>query len=58
MLLYASVKSRKNVVVLIPPAIEPGEPPISIKISERTVECAEKLFWLTVSKPAVLSVTD
>ena len=41
-----------NVVVFIPPAVEPGEPPISI-----TDACFIALRS-TVLNPAVLNVTD
>ena len=46
------------VVVLTPPAIEPGEPPINIRTRwNREAEEVNEV-WGIVSKPAVLKVTD
>ena len=49
--------STAKVVVFIPPAVEPGEPPISIR--NISVRCAAPLISLrfTVLNPAVLGVT-
>ena len=46
------------VVVFIPPAVEPGEPPISIKIILRSFPESLKEAKSAVLKPAVLVVTD
>lgn len=40
--LYATQTRRKSVVVLRPPVIEPGLPPVSINIIEVNVESGEK----------------
>ena len=47
-----------NVVVLIPPAVEPGEPPINIKIMVMKRVGIVKPFKSNVLYPAVLGVTE
>ena len=47
-----------NVTVLTPPAVLPGEPPINIKIMDKSLELTDKLFWSIEKKPAVLVVID
>ena len=47
-----------KVVVLIPPAVEPGEPPIIINIIVTSWAWVESPSKATVLKPAVLGVTD
>ena len=46
------------VVVFIPPAVEPGEPPISIRIIIRYNPVSLIAVRFTVLNPAVLGVTD
>ena len=46
------------VVVLIPPAVEIGEPPINIKTQDTAFPAVERLSWLYVTNPAVRHVTD
>ena len=52
--------SRKvaRVVVLKPPAVEPGEPPTSIRRIRSIWELPAKRVRSTVLKPAVRGVTD
>ena len=50
--------SRKIVVVLRPPAIEPGLPPVIISRMETNVEKGEKEACGIVSNPAVRKVVD
>ena len=47
-----------KVVVFIPPAVEPGEPPISIKRIMMPCDELDIADKFTVLKPAVLVVTD
>ena len=47
-----------NVVVFIPPAVEPGEPPISIRIIIIITDACFIALRSTVLNPAVLNVTD
>lgn len=46
------------VVVFMPPAVEPGEPPISISIIIRYNPVSLIAVRFTVLNPAVLGVTD
>ena len=46
------------VVVLIPPAVEPGEPPVIINIIIIKTPASLSAVKSTVLKPAVLGVTD
>ena len=50
-------KSTTNVVVLIPPAVEAGLPPINISKQDSIKLGFVKVDWLKVAKPAVLVVT-
>ena len=47
-----------SVVVFIPPAVEPGEPPMSIKRIITPCDALDIADKFTVLKPAVLGVTD
>ena len=47
-----------KVVVFIPPAVEPGEPPISIRRIIMPCDEPDIADKFTVLKPAVLVVTD
>ena len=47
-----------NVVVLTPPAVPPGEPPINIRIAQNSLDSVCNAPWETVQNPAVLVVTD
>ena len=47
-----------TVVVLIPPAVEPGEPPIIIRTIIVAMEGSCSAVQSTVLNPAVLVVTD
>ena len=47
-----------SVVVFMPPAVEPGEPPMSIKRIITPCDAPDIADRLTVLKPAVLGVTD
>ena len=49
-------KRMNIVVVLIPPAVEPGEPPINICIIVSTFDALVRLAVSTVLNPAVLAV--
>lgn len=58
MFAQAVIIITQSVTVLIPPAVEPGEPPMNIKIVIIILP-AELIFPMsTVLKPAVLDVTD
>ena len=46
-----------KVVVFIPPAVDPGEPPVSIRISIITIDPCFIMLKFTVLNPAVLGVT-
>ena len=48
----------KNVVVLIPPPVEPGEAPINIKVLSKNKVLGLSADIFTVLNPAVLAVTD
>ena len=50
--------STQKVVVLIPPAVEPGEPPINIRQVMTKMPASVISDKLAVLKPAVLLVTD
>ena len=47
-----------SVVVFMPPAVEPGEPPMSIKRIITPCDAPDIADRFTVLKPAVLGVTD
>ena len=47
-----------NVVVLIPPAVPAGEPPMNISIHPRSLELSVSPDCDTDAKPAVRVVTD
>ena len=47
-----------NVVVLIPPAHEPGDPPMNMRNMTSKSAALLRLAWLIVAKPAVRQVTD
>ena len=47
-----------RVVVFMPPAVEPGEPPISIRRTIKPCDALDMAGRATVLKPAVLGVTD
>ena len=49
-------RSTANVVVFTPPAVEPEEPPINIKIVDNVIEGSDNIAWLVIAKPAVLQV--
>ena len=42
----------------MPPAIEPGAPPMNIKMIVMNIEGCRSSVWFTASKPAVLGVID
>ena len=50
--------SIANVVVLIPPAVPAGEPPINIRIHPSSLELSVSPDWETDANPAVRVVTD
>lgn len=50
--------STASVVVLNPPAVELGEPPISIRAVMVITDASESFVKSTVLKPAVRAVTD
>ena len=50
--------STPIVTVLSPPAVEPDEPPISIRMMDSTAELSRRPAWSKVAYPAVLRVTD
>ena len=50
--------SMANVVVLIPPAVPPGDPPMNINRHANTLDSVCSAAWDTVANPAVLVVTD
>jgi len=54
----APIIKTTSVVVLIPPAVEPGLPPIIINIIVKKLPLSESPDILTVLNPAVLGVTD
>ena len=54
----ADAKRTAAVVVFIPPAVDPGEPPISIRIIIIIWPASVSAVSSTVLKPAVLGVTD
>lgn len=56
--LTASAASTATVVVFIPPAVDPGEPPISINIMKMKIPGSLKAVRFMVLKPAVRVVTD
>ena len=57
--LAAALASRTaSVVVFTPPAVEPGEPPMSIKRIITPCDALDIADRFTVLKPAVLGVTD
>ena len=47
-----------KVTVLIPPAVDAGEPPINIKIMVSSLDASVKALVSIVLNPAVLGVTD
>ena len=47
-----------KLVVLTPPAVEPGLPPITISIIVRSIDPSDNSAILTVLNPAVLGVID
>ena len=53
----AAIASTPRVVVLIPPAHEPGEPPTNMRISSRKVVAGARAPTGTVLNPAVRGVT-
>ena len=61
-LFLAKLSAFKNITakatVLIPPAVDPGEPPISIRTYEANEPPSERLAWSKEAKPAVRRVTD
>ena len=54
--LKQAVKMRKKVVVFIPPPVDPGEAPITMRIINIKIVSIDKDEILTVLKPAVLGV--
>ena len=52
------LKKIATVVVFIPPAVEPGDPPINIRLIRTKRVAWERLAMGIVLKPAVLLVTD
>lgn len=55
--LTALSASTATVTVLRPPAVEPGEPPISMSTHATACEGSVSALWSMVLKPAVRSVT-
>src|SRR5512138_3573980 len=51
-------RMMRNVVVLMPPPVDAGEAPMYIRSRVKALEGMLRLDWITVSKPAVLGVTD
>ena len=51
------IKTAK-VVVLIPPAVDPGDPPIIIRMISKNLPDSVKTARSTVLNPAVLELTD
>ena len=54
----AEAKRSAAVVVFMPPAVDPGEPPISMRKIMRKIPESENRVRSVVLKPAVLQVTD
>ena len=55
----AALESRTaSVVVFMPPAVDPGEPPMSIRRIITPSDAPDMAGRSTVLKPAVLGVTD
>ena len=54
----ADAQRTAIVVVFIPPAVEPGEPPINIRIIINSKPGSLMIVKSTVLKPAVLGVMD
>ena len=56
--LKVEIAITARVVVFIPPAVEPGEPPINIRITVSILLAGERAAVSVVLKPAVLAVTE
>ena len=56
--LTVEIKITAKVVVFIPPAVEPGEPPMNIRNVVRILPAGESEAVSTLLKPAVLAVTE
>ena len=56
--LKAEIAITARVVVLIPPAVEPGEPPINIRNTVRILLAGASAAVSVELKPAVLAVTE
>jgi hypothetical protein len=56
-LLYADLKATANVVVFIPPPVDPGEAPIHIRNIIRKMVGYPQSVMSTILKPAVLELT-
>jgi hypothetical protein len=48
----------ENVLVFIPPPVEPGDAPMNMRIRIMNKEALHKLFISTVLNPAVLGVIE
>jgi len=57
-LLFIKARRTTNVVTLIPPAVEPGQAPINIRIITKNNVALVSIPVSVVLKPAVLEVTD
>ena len=55
---HAASRITPTVTVFTPPAVEPDEPPTSIRKSATAFDTSDSAFWSKVAKPAVRSVTD
>ena len=51
-------KTTASVDVLMPPAVEPGLPPINMSIMDKRLPDSDRVAVSMVLKPAVLVVTD
>ena len=61
MFLIADIAASKSVVIVTvftPPAVPTGEPPINIRISDKSADGVERFSWGIVANPAVLVVMD
>ena len=55
---HSEISSTPAVAVLMPPAVEPEEPPISISTTDRAAAPSRRAPWSKTLYPAVRRVTD
>ena len=55
---FTAANSTTSVVTLMPPAVEPGQPPMNIKNDVRSFAPSVSCLMLTEAKPAVRVLTD